>query len=76
MVTVAERTSADVGLVEKVTVIAVLVAAVTVPAAPLSNTTVLLPGVELNPNPLMTTVAELAAKLEALKVITGLTVAT
>ncbi len=41
------------GLVEKVTTRLVAVADVTVPTAPLLNTTVLLPAVGLKPNPLM-----------------------
>ena len=47
------RFPTDVGLVEKVTVNDVAVAAVTVPTAPLLNATVLFAAVALNPKPLI-----------------------
>lgn len=75
-VTIAVRLPADVGLVEKVTVREVAEAVVTVPTAPLLNTTVLLLPVASNPNPLMVIVAASASKLVVLLVTTGLTVAT
>lgn len=56
VVTDAVRLPATVGLVPKVTVKRVVDALVTVPVAPLLNVTVLLPAVELKPNPEMTTV--------------------
>lgn len=64
------------GLEEKVTVRVVLEALVTVPTAPLLKVTKLSSGVELNPNPLITTVDAFAAKSVVLLVIMGLTVAT
>ena len=64
------------GLVEKVTVSAVAVAAVTVPTAPLLKTMVLLPATGLNPKPLITIVVAVRARLVVLDVMTGLTVAT
>ena len=76
VVTVANRLSAEVGLVEKVTVMVVAVAAETAPTAPLSNATVLFAGVRLKPNPLIVSVAALAARSAVLLVTTGLTVAT
>jgi hypothetical protein len=76
VVTTAVSCPAVLGLVEKVTVRAVAVAAVTVPAAPLLKTTVLSPGVVLKPNPLIVTVSALAAKSAVLLVTTGTTVAT
>ena len=51
VVTTAVRIPAAVGFVSKLTVNELLVAAVTVPAAPLSNTTVLFAAVESKPNP-------------------------
>ena len=60
----------------KVTVSEVALAPVTVPAAPLLKTTVLLPGVVLKPKPLIVTVPALAAMLELLEVTTGTTVPT
>ncbi len=76
VVTTAVSSPADVGLVENVTVSEVAVAAVTVPAAPLLNTTLLLAAVALNPNPLMVTVLALAARFDVLVVTTGTTFAT
>lgn len=65
-----------VGAVEKVTVNAVAVAAVTVPTAPLLNTTELLLGVASKPKPLIVMVAEVNARLAVLDVTTGITLAT
>jgi hypothetical protein len=76
VVTVAVRAPAEVGLVEKVTVIDVAVAVVTEPTAPLSNVTELFPTTVLKPNPLMITVYELAPRLLVFTVTTGATVAT
>ena len=53
VVTIAFKFPAAVGGVARDTVKLVSVAAVTVPTAPLSNATVLLPAVESNPKPLM-----------------------
>ena len=61
--------------VEKVTVNAVAVEAVTVPTAPLLNTTVLLPAVVSNPKPFIVMVVAVKAKLELLLVTTGITFA-
>ena len=76
VVTVAVRLPARVGLVVNVTFSVVDVAEVTVPAAPLLKTTVLLPAVEPNPKPLRAIVEALAARFAALLVMTGTTVAT
>ena len=76
VVTVAVRPPARVGLVVNVTFSVVDVAEVTVPAAPLLKTTVLLPAVEPNPKPLRAIVEALAARFAALLVMTGTTVAT
>jgi hypothetical protein len=78
VVTTAVSVPSDVGAVEKVTVSDVLVAAVTVPAAPLLNATVLAPGVVLNPLPVMTSVGALIARYAELVVTVGdcVTVAT
>ena len=75
VVTIAVRGPADVGLTPKVTVKDVDVAAVTVPVAPLLNTTVLLPGVVEKPTPAIVIVAALAAKSAVDEVITGRTLA-
>jgi hypothetical protein len=74
--TMAVRLPADVGLVEKVTVNEVSVAADTVPTAPLLNVTVLLAAVELKPVPEIVTVAELAARFEVALVTVGVNLAT
>lgn len=74
-VTTAVRLPA-VGFVEKETVSDVAVEPVTVPTAPLLNTTVLLPGVVLKPAPLIVIVAALAAREAVLAVMAGETVAT
>lgn len=76
MVTTAVRLPAAAGLKEKVTVRAVVVAAVTVPIAPLSRVTKLLAGVASKPKPLITNVAALTAMFAAFAVTTGITVAT
>lgn len=77
VVTIAVKLPALVGLVLKVTVMAVAVAAETVPTAPLLNVTVLLPGVVSKPIPLITTVEASAAKLKpALALTTGVIRAT
>ena len=75
-VTTAAKLPAEDGLVPKVTVNAVAVAAVTVPTAPSSSVTVLFPAVVLKPKPLMISVVTLAAKVAVLLVTTGVTVAT
>jgi hypothetical protein len=64
------------GLVEKVTVKAVAVAAVTVPTAPLLNVTVLLLGVVLNPKPLMVIVVADINRFAVEDVTVGPTAAT
>ncbi len=76
VVTTAVNDPAVAGLVENVTVSRVAVAVVTVPTAPLLNTTVLLAAVGLKPKPAMVMVAALAARLAVLLVTTGTTVAT
>lgn len=76
LVTTAVKLPAVAGLVENVTVRTVRVAVVTVPTAPLLNTTVLFPAVVSKPKPLMVTVAALAARFAVLLVTTGVTVAT
>lgn len=76
VVTTALRLPTDVAFVEKITVSVVAVAAVTVPAAPKLNATVLLPGVVSNPKPLIVRVVALAVRFAMLRVKTGLTVAT
>ncbi len=74
-VTIAVNAPA-VGLVENVTVSDVTPPPVTVPTAPLLNTTVLLAAVGLKPVPLIVTVLALPAWLAELAVTTGETVAT
>jgi len=64
------------GLVENVTVRAVAVAAVTVPTAPLLNTTVLLPGVVLKPKPLIVMVVAVNDRFAVEDVTVGPTAAT
>lgn len=76
VVTTAVRLPATVGFVPKVTVNWVVEAVVTVPAAPLLITTVLLAAVASNPKPSIVTVAAFAAIAVELVVITGATVAT
>ena len=76
MVTTAVRLPAAAGLKEKVTVRVVVVAAVTVPTAPLSRVTELLAGVGSKPKPLITNVDALTATFAVLAVTTGITVAT
>ena len=76
VVTIAVRLPAALGVGEKLTVSVVAVAAVTVPTAPLLNTTVLLPATVANPKPLIVTVVALIARLAVLLVTTGVTAAT
>ena len=75
-VTTAVKLPIVVGFVLKVTVSDVAVAAVTVPAAPRLNTTVLLAGVGSKPSPEMMTVAALGARFAKLLVRRGTTAAT
>ena len=63
------------GLVEKVTVSDVAVAAVTVPTAPLLKTMVLLASTELKPKPDITILLAVRARLVVFTVTTGVTVA-
>lgn len=76
VVTTAVRLPAVVGLVDRVTVREVAVAAVTVPTAPLLKLTVFLLAMGSNPKPLIVNVVVLAARLEVLLVTTGITLAT
>lgn len=76
VVTMAVKLPTTVGLVEKVTVIEVGVAAVTTPIAPLLNATVLSPAVVSKPKPSITRVPALAEKFAVEEVTTGATVAT
>lgn len=76
LVTTAVRTTGDVGLVLKVIVNEVVVAAVTVPTAPLLKTTVLLAAAVSNPNPLIVRLVASANRLDVLLVTTGTTVET
>lgn len=64
------------GLVEKVTVIEVAVAAVTVPTAPLLNTTVLFAAVVLKPKPLICRVVVAAVIAVVADVTIGVTTLT
>ena len=75
-VTTTVNVSAVAGLVENVTVRAVAVAAVTVPTAPLLNTTVLLAAVVSNPKPFIVNVEDPANRSAVLLVTTGITLAT
>jgi hypothetical protein len=75
VVTTAVKLPAD-ARVEKVTVSDVAVAAVTVPTAPLLNTTLLFPAVVLKPNPLMTNVLAVRESVVVRSVTVGITVAT
>ena len=75
VVTTAVKLPSAVGLVARLTVIDVAVAAVTDPTAPLLNTTVFREAIGSNPNPLMTMFAALIAKLAVPAVTTGLTFA-
>lgn len=75
-VTIAVKLPADIGLVLKVTVSEVVVAAVTVPTAPLLNETVLLAAVALKPVPLIVIVAAFAARSAVELVTVGASVAT
>ena len=76
LVTTAVSTTGDVGFVLKVIVSDVVVAAVTVPTAPLLKTTVLLAAAVSNPNPLIVRVVASANRLEVLLVTTGTMVET
>ena len=76
VVTTAVRLPAVAGFVEKVTVNDVVVAEVTVPIAPLSNTIVLFAAVGSKLLPVIVTVLTLAARLVVVAVTTGDTVAT
>ena len=76
VVTTAVRLPAVAGFVEKVTVNDVVVAAVTVPIAPLSKVTVLFEAVGLKLLPVIVTVLALAERLVVVAVTTGDTVAT
>jgi hypothetical protein len=76
VVTIAVRLPTMVGRVENVTVSEVDVAAVTVPTAPLLNTTVLLAAVESKPEPLMVMVFALTNILPVFWVTIGFMVAT
>ena len=76
VVTIAVKLPALVGLVLNVTVMAVAVAEVTLPTAPLLKTTVLLPGVVSKPVPLITKVEASAASVKpALALTTGVILA-
>lgn len=72
----AVKLPAESGPVVMLTVNAVAVALVTVPAALLLKTIVLLPAVVLKPKPLIVMVVALAAKAKVRLVTTGITVAT
>jgi hypothetical protein len=72
----AVRAPAAAGLVVKVTVSDVAVAAVTVPTAPLLNVTVFFEATGSNPVPEIVSVEALAARLAVFDVMTGVTVAT
>ena len=76
LVTIAVNATGDVGFVLKLTVSDVVVAAVTVPTAPLLKTTVLLAAAVSKPNPLMESVVSSASRLAVLLVTTGTTVET
>lgn len=76
VVTTAVKLPIEVGLVEKVTVSEVAVAAVTVPTPPLLNVTVLLAKVVSKPVPAIVIVAALAPRAAVLLVTVGLAVAT
>ena len=76
VVTMAVRMPAAAGLVENVTVRDVAVAAVTVPTAPLLNTTVFCEAVVLKARPVIVTVLAYAVRFEVLAVTDGITDAT
>lgn len=76
VVTMAVKEPATAGLAENNTVNEVDVEAVTAPTTPLLNTTVLLPGVELNPVPVSVIELEFAFKLAVELVTETGTVAT
>lgn len=75
-VTTTVKSPAAAGLVEKVTVSDVAVAAVTAPTAPLLKTTVVLAALVSKPKPLMVSVSAFASRSLLLLVTTGTTVAT
>jgi len=72
----AVKLPAEVGFFENVTVSEVVVAAVTVPTAPLLKATVLFAAVALKPVPVMVTVDAFAARLLVELVTVGVRVAT
>lgn len=76
VVTIPINMSALTGKVVKVTVSEVAVAAVTIPAAPLSKTTMLLPEIVSKPNPWMISTVAVAARSAMLLVTTGAITAT
>ena len=76
VVTIAVKLPAVAGLVENVTVKDVAVAAVTVPTAPLLNTTVFCDAVVLKARPLIVTVLAFAVSPDVLTVTDGTTEAT
>ena len=76
VVTMAVRLPAAAGLVENVTVRDVAVAAVTVPTAPLLNTTVFCAAVVLKARPVIVIVLAFAARPDVLAVTDGTTDAT
>lgn len=73
---IAVSTPVRVGLVVKVIVSVVAVAAVIVPTAPLLNTTVLLAAIVEKPKPVIVIVEAVMARLAVLSVTTGVTLAT
>lgn len=75
-VTTTVKSPAAAGLVEKVTVSDVAVAAVTAPTAPLLKTTVVLAALVSKPKPLIVSVSAFASRSLLLLVTTGTTVAT
>ena len=76
VVTIPINMSALTGKVVKVTVSEVAVAAVTIPAAPLSKTTMLLPEIVSKPNPWMISTVAVAARSAMLLFTTGAITAT
>ena len=75
VVTIAVKLPRAFGLVPRLTVSDVAVVAVTVPTAPLLNTTVFREAIGSKPNPLIRMLEALMAKLDVLTVNTGLTLA-
>ena len=76
VVTTAVRLPAVVGFVDRVTVREDVVAAVTVPTAPLLKVTEFRFAIGSNPRPLIVRVVAVAARFDVLLVTTGTTVAT